>query len=73
MEKNGELHTPATLPPGKNPSTLRIRGWVVPQPVWTFQRRGKSQVSSGVQNPYLAACSTHYSSLFHSGRSVNED
>jgi len=48
MEKNGQLHAPATLPPGKNPCTLWIRGWVVSQPVWTFQRREKSHVSTGV-------------------------
>jgi len=29
----------------------------VPQPNWTFQRREKSHVSTGVRNPYLAACS----------------
>ena len=55
-----QLHlflTLVTLPTGKNPHTLWIKGWVVPQPVWTFQRREKSHVSTGVQNPYLAACS----------------
>ena len=56
LEKSGQLHIPATLPPGKNPHTLWIRGWMVPQPVWTFQRREKSHVSTGVWNPYLAAC-----------------
>ena len=57
MEKSGQLHDPATLPPRKNPHTLWIRGWVVPEPAWTFQRREKSHVSTGVQNMYLAACS----------------
>ena len=57
MEKSGHLHAPATLPPGKNPCILWIRGWVVPQPVWTFQRREKSHLSTGVQNQYLATCS----------------
>jgi len=57
MQKSGQLHAPATLRPGKNPHTLWLRGWVVPQPVWTFQRREKSHVSTQVQNPYLAACS----------------
>jgi len=55
MEKSGQLHTPATLSPGRNPCALWIRGWVVPQPIWTFQRREESRVSTGVQNPYLAA------------------
>jgi hypothetical protein len=58
LEKSGQLHAPATLPPGKNPHTLWLRGWVVPQPVWTFQRKEKSHGSTGVRNPYLAACST---------------
>ena len=58
MEQNGQLHTPATLPPRKNPRTLWIRGWVVQQPVRTLRRREKSRVSPGVQNPYHAACST---------------
>jgi len=57
MEKNGQMHAPATLPPGKNPHTIWIGGWVVQQPVWTFQRREKWHVSTGVWNPYLAACS----------------
>jgi len=57
MEKSGQLHALATLPPGKNPCTLWIRGWMVPQPVWTFQRREKSHISTMAQNPYLAACS----------------
>ena len=55
-----QLHlflTLVTLPTGKNPHTLLIRGWVVPQPVWTFQRREKLHVSTGVQNTPLAACS----------------
>jgi len=43
---------------GRVPIPLCIRGWVVPRPVWIFPRREKSQVSTGVQNPYLAACST---------------
>ena len=57
MEKCGQLYALATLPSGKNPHTLWIRGWVVPQPVWTFQRRKKLHMSTGIQNPYLAACS----------------
>jgi len=57
MEKSDQFHAPATLPPGKNLCTLCIRGCMVLQPVWTFQRREKSHVSTGVQNPYLAACS----------------
>ena len=57
MEKSVQLHAPATLSPGKKPRTLWIRGWVISQPVWTFQRREKSHVSTGVRNPYLAACS----------------
>ena len=44
-------------PQGRIPCTLWVRGWVVPQPVWTFQRREKSHVSTGVQNPCLPACS----------------
>jgi len=35
----------------------RIPVSFVPQPVWTFQRREKSHVSTGAQNPYLASCS----------------
>ena len=51
MEKSGQLHVPATLTPGENPRTLWIRGWVVLQPVWIFQRREKSDGPIGVQNP----------------------
>jgi hypothetical protein len=36
----------------------RIPVHSVPQPVWTFQSREKSHGSTGVGNPYLAACST---------------
>ena len=53
----GTAPRPSHFTPGKNCHTRWIRGWVVPQPVWTFQRREKSHVSTGVQNPYLAACS----------------
>ena len=56
-----QLHsflTLATLPAGKNSHTLWIKDWVVPQPVWTFQRREKPRVSTGLQNLCLAAYST---------------
>ena len=49
--------TPQPLYPQGRIPILWIRGWVVPQPVWTFLRREKLHVSTGVQNPYLAACS----------------
>ena len=68
-EAEVQLHsflTLATLPPGKNPHTLWINGWVVPHPVWTHQRREKSYVSTGVQNPDLAACSIRVITTAHS-------
>jgi hypothetical protein len=42
-------------PPRKNPCSLWIRGWVVLQPVWTFQRREKLHVS--IWGPKLVPCS----------------
>ena len=49
--------TSRPLYPQRRIPFLCIRGWVVPQPVWTFRRREKLHVSTGVQNPNLAACS----------------
>jgi hypothetical protein len=31
MEVGGRLHAPAALPPGKNPGTHQIGGWVGPR------------------------------------------
>jgi hypothetical protein len=33
MEVSGQLHAPAALPPGENPSTRWIGGWVGPRAV----------------------------------------
>jgi hypothetical protein len=35
MRVGGQLHAPATLPPGKRAGTHFIGGWVAPGPVWT--------------------------------------
>jgi len=40
---SGQLHAPATLPPGERaPGTLWIEGWVGPRAVWTRWQREKS-------------------------------
>jgi hypothetical protein len=33
MDVSGQLHTPAALPPGKEPDTHRIGGWVGPRAI----------------------------------------
>jgi hypothetical protein len=43
MEVSGQLHVPAALPLGKEPTvpTGQEAGWA-PEPVWTLWRREKS-------------------------------
>jgi hypothetical protein len=37
MMVGGYHHAPAALPQGKRHSTHCIKGWVVPEPVWTVR------------------------------------
>ena len=46
-----QLHAPAFLPPGKNPGSYRIGGWVDPGACLDARRREKSVVSAGIRTP----------------------
>ena len=52
MKVSGQRHTPAALPPGKNPSHCNEAGWAS-QPIWPFWRCD----NSGIRTSDRPACS----------------
>jgi hypothetical protein len=60
MEVSGQLHTPATLLPGKQPlvHTGQEAGWF-PEPVWTIWRR-KKFCPCGTRNPAVQPIASLY-------------
>jgi hypothetical protein len=53
MDVSGQLYAPALLPPGKNPGTHWIEGWVDPSASLYFWRREKHFACNGISTPAL--------------------
>jgi hypothetical protein len=79
LEVSGQLHSPTTLPPGKEPSVPigYEFGWT-PQSVWTTWRRenswpyGDSNSNPSVVQP-IASCYTGYALLAHNNINNNNN
>jgi len=67
MEVNGQLHTPASLPPGKDPSgpIRQEAGWAT-ESVWTRWKREKFPSPAGNQTLafWYGLCSVSRSIIF---------
>jgi len=50
MEVSGQIHTPAALPPGKEPRYQLARRLAGPETVWTWWRREKNLCPFGETN-----------------------
>jgi hypothetical protein len=61
MEVSGQLHTPATLPPGKIPWYNCVGGWVGPKAdLDTVAKRKNSQPLPGLEPPIIQPIAQRY-------------